>query len=115
MRRGGTLVCLLFLTAMPFVGCEEEAAGVAETGIEIRCANCFTFEVTVEVDGEYIGYMSSDEPRFFEVPGGSHRIYAQSTAISHSTNTYWCWSEDVSVSDGNVTRITLDCIDAVCE
>jgi hypothetical protein len=109
MRRVGALFALAILAALFLAGCEEETVGVVETGIEVHCVNCFAFKVDVFIDGEVIGSLSTEEPRFFEVSSGPHSLYAAGNAINHSTNEGWCWTLDFSVSDGSITRIILEC------
>jgi hypothetical protein len=111
MRRVGALLALVLFAAVYLIGCEEKTTGVAETGIEIQCGNCYPFKVDVFVDGDDIGSFSSEEPKFFNVPTGSHSLYAVSNAVVHVTNEGWCWTLDFSVSEGNVTEIILECSD----
>ena len=117
MNRVGTTLMLISLALLLFPGCDEETTAVEATGIEVRCAGCLPFGVYVFIDDEPIGEISSEEPGFFELPSGTSSLYAYSNADSSTTNQFYCWTLDaVSVSDGNVTGVTLPCVDeALCE
>jgi len=117
MNRVGILLILVSLTLLLFSGCKEEPTAVNRTGIEVRCSGCLPFGVYVFVDDEPIGEISSEESKFFELPGGTYSFYAYSNAESSTTNQYYCWTLDaVTVSEGNVTDVLLPCVDeALCE
>jgi hypothetical protein len=116
MNRVGILLVLVSLTLLLFSGCDEETTSVERTGIEVRCSGCLPFGVYVFVNDEPIGEISSEEPGFFELPGGSYDLYAYSNAESSTTNQYFCWHQTLTVSDGNVTGVVLVCSDDnLCE
>ena len=116
MNRVGVFLTLVALTLLLSAGCDEDTTEVSRTGIEVRCSGCLPFGVYVFVDDEPIGEVSSEEPGFFELPSGTFSLYAYSNAESSTTNQYFCWSQSVTVSDGNVTDVVLECIDDnLCE
>ena len=114
MKRIGALVAILALAAMFAAGCEEEVESVAGTGIEIGFTDCITVGVWVWIDGEYKGFMSTDDPEFFETTSGSHEIYCRSNAILTDNLQFYCWSQSISVSDNNVSLLALNCVGAGC-
>jgi hypothetical protein len=113
MKRIGAAAVLLGLFLLILSGCEEETTGVEEKGLEIAFTNCLSFGVYVWVDGLFQGYTSTDEPKLFEIPSGSHTLYARSNAIKEGS--YYCWSTNVSVSDSGISTVTLDCTGAECQ
>ena len=114
MKRIGALAAILAISALFAVGCEEEVDSVASTGIEIGFANCITVGIWVWIDGEYQGFMSTDNAEYFETSSGSHEIYCRSNAIETSTRQYYCWTQSSNFSDNNVSSLALDCEGASC-
>jgi len=112
MRRIGALAIVIMLTSMFAAGCEEDSNEVQQTGIELRFSDCLTFGVWVFVDGEYQGMVSSEEPKFFPLGAGSYELYARSNA--KLGDVYFCWTRQISVSDGNISTISLSCEGAEC-
>lgn len=116
MNRIGFLLALISFTLLILPGCDEETTAVVKTGMELRCSGCLPFGVYVLVDGEPVGEFSSEEPHFFELPGGNYELYAYSNAKNSSTNLYYCWHRTIAVSEGNVTSVVLLCSDdSLCE
>jgi hypothetical protein len=115
MKRIGALAAFLALAALFAAGCEEEVTEVTNTGVEIGFSNCITVGIWVWIDDEYKGFMSTDNPEFFETTSGSHEIYCRSNAVETSTRAYYCWTNSVSVSENNVSALALDCVGAICE
>jgi hypothetical protein len=104
------LACVLALS----YGCEEETTGVQQTGVRVGFSDCLSFVIWVFIDGEYQGIASTEEPKIFEVPAGEHDLYARSNMVLRETNEFFCWDTTVSVSDGSVTYIDLNCTEHTC-
>ncbi len=113
MKRIGALALILAI-ALTVSGCEEETQGVDETGINLGFTNCLTFAIWLWIDDEYEGTFTSEETQFVEVAAGSHTLYARSNAFLDQENKYFCWSTSFSVSEGQLTYVTLDCTNAWC-
>ena len=113
MKRVGALALILAL-ALTVSGCEEDAMGVDETGVQLTFTNCLTFAVWLWIDGEYQGTFTSEETQFVEIVSGSHTLYARSNAFVDQANKYFCWTTSFSVSDGQTTYVALDCTGAWC-
>ncbi len=112
MRRIGALVMILMLTSIIAAGCEDDSNDTQMTGLELRFSDCLTFGIWVFIDGEYQGMASSEEPKVFSLGAGTYEFYARSNA--KLGDTYFCWNESVSVSDGNITILRLSCDGAEC-
>ncbi|MDD3643524.1 MAG: hypothetical protein PHQ19_08700 [Candidatus Krumholzibacteria bacterium] len=113
MKRAAALVLLAVLLAAVSTGCGEDSTEVTRTGFEMRFTDCLTFGVHIFVNDTYQGTCSSEEPKFYPVGAGTYTLFARSNA--NLGQTYFCWSTDLTVSDGNVTVVTLSCEGAECD
>ena len=111
MKRAAAPILLSVMLAAVSIGCEEEVTNVNQTGFEMRFEDCYVFGVHIFINDTYQGTASSEEPKFFPVGPGTYSLFARSNASIGSTVTF-CWSTQISVSDGNTTRVTLSCDDA---
>jgi hypothetical protein len=114
MKRIGVAAALLILMTAILASCEETGTETQATGVWVRFQNCVTFPASIYVNDEYWGVASSEEPVLVEVGAGSYTIYAHSTAILVDEDKYFCWTNDVSVSDGQTTDLWLDCNGHLC-
>lgn len=112
MKRAAALLLLSFMIASLSSGCGEDSTEVAQTGIEMRFTQCLVFGVHIFVNDTYQGTCSSEEPKFYPLGPGTYTLYARSNA--NLGETYFCWSTEISVSDGNTTVVTLSCDGAEC-
>ncbi|MBN1884999.1 MAG: hypothetical protein JW876_05700 [Candidatus Krumholzibacteriota bacterium] len=111
MKRIGVITALLALSLAIAGGCDDETAGVDQTGINLRFANCLPLGIWVFVDDEYQSFASTEEPQFISVTAGSHTLWARSNA--QLGDEFYSWDIEFSVSDGQITELTLDCTDAL--
>lgn len=111
MARLGAFVALIVLLSLLF-GCAEKTTSVQQTGLELRFANCLTFAAWVWVDGSYVGTYTSDQPNEIDVAPGSHSLFVRGNTVVADTS--YCWTTSFSVSDGELTRLVLDCVGAKC-
>lgn len=112
MKRLVALMVLPVILAAVSTGCEEDSADLNPTGLELRFADCLVFGVHIFVNDTYQGTCSSEEPRFYSIGPGDYTLYARSNA--NLGETYFCWTMDISISDGNTTVVTLSCDGAEC-
>jgi hypothetical protein len=112
MKRAAALILVSVLLIAVWTGCEEDSTEAIPTGIEMQFTDCLVFGVHIFIDDTYQGTCSSEEPKFYPLGAGTYALYARSNA--NLGDTYFCWSTDVTVSDGNTTVVTLSCDDAEC-
>lgn len=105
-----TIVALMLIAL--FTGCEEETASAEETGIRTVFEDCVTFGVYIFIEGELQTEVSTDEPQFIPLPAGTYHFYGISNASIGGN--FFCWSREITVSDGNMQDILLSCSGAEC-
>ena len=113
MRQLGAAIVILALMPVLLVGCSDDTQEVAPTGIQLNFTDCLTFGVWVFVEGEYQGMASSEEPAFFSLAPGTYELYMRSNA--YYGDIYVCWTDQISVSEGNTTVLTYSCDGAECQ
>jgi hypothetical protein len=113
MFRVGAFALIALVLSMVF-GCSDETTEATTTGVEIGFPGCITFMAEVFIDGNFVGSYSSERTWVIEVAAGNHTLEAHANLIVHVPDTTWCWSENFSVSDGNVTALSLPCDTAGC-
>ena len=113
MRQLGAVIVILALMPVLLVGCSDDTQEVTPTGIQLIFTDCLTFGVWVFVEGEYQGMASSEEPAFFALAPGTYELYMRSNA--NLEGIYVCWTDQISVSEGNTTVLTYSCDGAECE
>ena len=113
MRPLGAVIVILALMLVLFVGCSDDTQEVTLTGIQLNFTDCLTFGVWVFVEDEYQGMASSEEPAFFELAPGSYELYMRSNA--NLGEIYACWTDQITVSEGNTTVLTYSCDGAACQ
>jgi hypothetical protein len=113
MFRVGAFVSIALIVSM-FLGCSDETTEAEPTGLEIGFQNCLSFNTQVFVDGNYVGSYSSERDWFIDVPSGNHVLEAHANLVVVAGDTSFCWTEDFSVSDANVTHVELNCSTAGC-
>jgi hypothetical protein len=111
-RVGAFVLIVLILSA--FFGCSDETTEAEQTGLEIGFYSCLTFNTLVFIDGNYVGSFSSERTWFIDVPVGNHLLEAHANLVVHLEDTSFCWTENFSVSENNVTHVDLDCGAAGC-
>ncbi|MBN2072093.1 MAG: hypothetical protein JW814_11620 [Candidatus Krumholzibacteriota bacterium] len=105
-----SLIMLLFVP-----GCKDSQSS-AETGFELSTTNCVAIGIHVHIDDEYQGLASAEQPQFFALPAGTYHLYARSNASTSVVIDPLCWSMEISISDGNITEVVLDCTNTIpCE
>jgi len=112
MRQLGAAIFILVLMSLFLAGCSDDTQDVQPTGIRVSFTDCLTFGIWVFVEGEYQGMVSSEEPGFIELAPGSYELYMRSNA--KLGDVYFCWTDQVSVSDGTTTSLTFSCEGAEC-
>jgi hypothetical protein len=113
MRQLGAVVLVLALLPVLLAGCSDDSQEVTPTGIRLTFTECLTFGVWVFVEGEYQGMLSSEEPGFFALAPGTYELYMASNA--NIGDTYFCWTDQITVSEGSTTSLTYSCDGAECE
>ena len=94
-------------------GCEDSQT-VDKTGFELVTANCVAIGIRVFIDDEPEEIASSEQPHFYPLPAGTYHLFARSNAtLSMNEPDPLCWTREISISDGNVTVVVLDCDDAI--
>ncbi len=116
MKRVGAVWVIAALAVAVFIGCEEDTANVEETGFAMSFENCLPVGVLVFIDSEYQDFISVEEHTFFNIPAGSYTLEVKSNTkfTGGEEDSFYYWSEILSVSDGRVTQIVLDCTGAMC-
>ncbi len=107
MRQLGAAILILALMPVLLTGCSDDTQEVTPTGIKLNFEQCLSFGVWVFVEGEYQGMASSEEPTFFDLAPGSYTLYMRSNALIGDT--YFCWTDEVSVSENATTELTYSC------
>ncbi|MBN2184131.1 MAG: hypothetical protein JW746_02270 [Candidatus Krumholzibacteriota bacterium] len=111
--RIGVLLLISSLLLLFFVSGCKETQSAEETGFKLVADNCISIGIKVFIDGEYECTVSADQPYFFPLSAGTYDLFARSNAtLSISEPDPLCWTRQVSVSDGNITEVLLDCADA---
>ena len=113
MRQLGAVIFILALMPVLLAGCSDDTQEVVPTGIQLNFTDCLTFGVWVHVDDEYMGMASSEEPAFITLAPGTYELYLRGNA--YLGEIYFCWTEEISVSDGNTTVLYFSCDGAECE
>lgn len=113
MRQLGAVLLILALMPVLLAGCSEDSQDVAPTGIRLEFTECLTFGVWVFVEGEYQGMSSSEEQSFFELAPGTYELYLRGNALLGDT--YFCWTDQITVSDGVTTSLFYSCDGAECQ
>ncbi|MCK4548803.1 MAG: hypothetical protein KAU49_01495 [Candidatus Krumholzibacteria bacterium] len=113
MRQLGAIILILALMPVLLAGCSDDSQEVAPTGISLNFTDCLTFGIWVFIEGEYQGMASSEEPSFFALAPGSYELYMRSNAMYGDI--YVCWTDQITVSDGNTTGLTYSCDGAECQ
>jgi hypothetical protein len=113
MRQLGAVILILALMPVLLTGCSDDTEEVSPTGIRVNFSDCLTFGIWVFVDGEFQGMASSEEAAFFALAPGTYELYLRSNATLD--NTYFCWTDQVSITDGNTTSRYYSCDGAECE
>ena len=113
MKQLGAVLFILALMPVLLAGCSDDSQEVTPTGMELTFTECFSFGVWVFVEGEYQGMASSEEFAFFPLAPGTYDIYMASNA--RIGDTYFCWTDQVTVTDGNTIRLTYSCDGAECQ
>ena len=113
MYRIGALIALVLVGSL-LLGCEEDATETSSTGLALVFQNCITFNANVFIDDGFVGQYTSERPSFIEVPTGSHRLFVESNLVVHLGDTNFCWTKNVTVSDGQTTVVNLNCRGAAC-
>lgn len=113
MRQLGAVLLILALMPVLLAGCSEDSQDVAPTGIRLEFTECLTFGVWVFVDSEYQGMSSSEEQAFFELAPGTYELYLRGNALLGDT--YFCWTDQITVSDGETTSLFYSCDGAECQ
>ncbi|MCK4538104.1 MAG: hypothetical protein KAV42_04840 [Candidatus Krumholzibacteria bacterium] len=106
-RISGVALVLAIILALTITGCEDDSQSTEATGFELVIEECLSFGVYVYVDGEFQDFASTDEPHFFPLPAGTYDVWAYGNATIG--NQYACWSNQVTVRDTDVVRLTLFC------
>jgi hypothetical protein len=106
-RISGVALVIAIILALTITGCEDDSQSTEATGFNLVIEDCISFGVYVYIDGEFQDFASTDEPQFFPLPAGTYDIWAYGNASVG--NQYACWTDQVTVSDGGVTRLTLFC------
>lgn len=112
MARVGAFAALTLLIAL-LIGCSEKTSSTEQTGAELVFENCITFSAWVWIDDEYVGAFTSEQPSVIALGAGAHSLFARSNMVVGDTS--YCWTRTFSVSDGQTTEVTLDCVGARCE
>ncbi len=112
MTRVGAFALLILFVSL-VVGCSEKTASVQETGIRLGFSNCLTFAAWVWIDGYYVGTYTSEQPSLIDVTAGGHTLFVRGNIVVGDSS--FCWTQDFSVSEEQVTEVTLDCVGAKCE
>jgi len=107
MRQFGAVIFMLALMPVLLAGCSDNSQEVAPTGIKLIYTDCLSFGIWVFVDGEYQGLASSEEPAFFPLASGTYDLYMASNA--RIGDTYFCWTDQVTVSEGSTKTLTYSC------
>ena len=107
MRQLGAVLFIIALMPVLLSGCGDDTQEASPTGIRLEFTECLSFGVWVFVEGEYQGMASSEEPAFFELAPGTYELYMRSNALIGDT--YFCWMDQISVSDGNTTELSYSC------
>ena len=116
MRQFGATILILALMSVLLAGCSDDTQEVMPTGIRLTFTDCLTFGIWVFVDDDYQGLASSEEPAFFALAPGNYELYMRSNAyVGEVEKVYACWTEQISVTDGNTTSLTFSCDGAECE
>jgi len=110
VRIGAFVLTVLILCLL--LGCSEKTTESVQTGLELSFMNCFSFNAWVWIDGDYKGAFTSERPSVIEVAEGSHTLYAKSNIVV--ADSFFCWTQDFSVSGGEVTDLQLDCAGHGC-
>ncbi len=117
MFRVGAFVLIALVLSLS-LGCNEKTSEAQETGLELGFMNCITFNAWVFIDGQSAenlkGSYSSERAWFIDVAAGNHTLYVESNLVVSAGNTKFCWTENFSVADGQVTYLTMDCDSTVC-
>ncbi len=113
MRQLGAVIFILALMPVLLAGCSDDTEEVTPTGIELNFTECLTFGVWVFVEGEYQGMASSEEPAFFALAPGTYELYLRGNA--KLGDIYFCWTDEISISDGNTTVLSYSCDGAECQ
>ncbi len=113
MRQLGAVICILALMPVLLAGCSDDTQEVTPTGIRLTFTECLTFGVWVFLDGDYQGMVASEEPAFIAVAPGEYELYMRSNA--NYGDIYVCWTDEISVSDGNTTVLSYSCDGAECQ
>ena len=113
MRQLGAVLFILALMPVLLAGWSDDTQEVTPTGIRLNFSECLTFGVWVFVEGEYQGMASSEEQSFFELAPGTYELYLRGNALLGDI--YFCWSDQVTVTDGNTTSLSYSCDGAECQ
>ena len=115
MRRIGVLLMISSLLMLLFASGCEDSQTAEETGFELATTNCIVFGIHVQIDGVPLeGMASSEQPYFYPLAAGTYRLFARSNVtLSMSEPDPLCWTREITISDGNVTTVILDCEDTV--
>ncbi len=113
MRQLGAVLLILALMPVLLTGCSDDSQEVAPTGIQLNFSECLTFGVWVFVEGEYQGMSSSEEVSFFALAPGTYELYLRGNAMLGDT--YFCWTDQITVSDGATTTLRYSCDGAECQ
>jgi hypothetical protein len=112
MRQLGAVLFILALTSLLLAGCSDDTQETEPTGIRVEFTECLTFGVWVFVEGEYQGMISSEEPGFVALAPGTYELYMRSNA--KLGDTYFCWTDQISVTENNTTSLRYSCDGAEC-
>jgi hypothetical protein len=112
MKRVSALLLMSLVLVSFSTGCKDDSANATPTGFEMQFADCLVFGVHIFINDTYQGTCSSEEPKFYPLGAGTYTLFARSNA--NLGETYFCWTQDITVSDGNTTVVTLSCDGAEC-
>ena len=115
MFRVGAFISIALVLSLIF-GCSDKTSDTQPTGLELAFGDCISFIAYVTIDGDtnaIRGY-SSERAWFVDVPAGNHVLEAYANLVVVQGDSSFCWAENFSVSEGNVTRVTLLCDTAGC-
>ncbi len=115
-RIGGTMfLALCFVVLCASLGCDKKTTETQETGIAITFAQCLEFPAKIRIDGNYIGTYPSGHEAVIETAAGSHQLEVDGLGFCvQGTDTTFCWTTNVSVADGQLTPVLLDCTGHGC-
>lgn len=116
MRRVGVASVLMLLALFVLFGCKQTGTAAKVTGIELHFDSCLTFSAWVWIDDNYEGTFTDEQPTVIEIPAGAHVLYARSNIyVDQSSDTIFCWTQNVNVEKDEVQPVRLNCHGHRCE